>query len=458
MSFVLTLSRLQFAMTAFFHFIFVPLTLGLSTLIAIMMTLYYKTKKEEYKEMAKFWTKLFAINFALGVATGIVHEFEFGMNWSVYSRFVGDIFGAPLAFEGLMAFFLESTFVGVLVFGWDRVSDKVMLLASWLTAIGTNISAFWILVANGWMQHPVGSKLVEGLAGKKAVLTNFWAIVFNPVADTKFMHTITAGFIVSAVFVLSISAYHLLKGNRIDLFKKSAFIALVFGLLASFAELGIGHVHTVEVAKVQPTKIAAAEALWQTKTGPSLLLAAWADQKHMRNVFEIPSIPGSLSMMLYMKPNVKVEGLIDLQKQFSKIWGPGNYIPTSVNLVFWSFHLMIYLGTFFVLLFLVGLWKFKNLENSKTYLKVALYSLPLPYIASWLGWAMAEVGRQPWIVYPLNWKDATSVALKTAQAVSPITSSEIIISYVVFLIIFTGLAIADFYLLAKFASKAPEKH
>ncbi|WP_457569472.1 cytochrome ubiquinol oxidase subunit I [Desulfurobacterium sp.] len=457
MDFLLTLSRLQFAMTAFFHFIFVPLTLGLSTLIAIMLTIYYKTGNETYKEMAKFWTKLFAINFAIGVATGIVHEFEFGMNWSVYSRFVGDIFGAPLAFEGLMAFFLESTFVGILIFGWDRVPKKVHLMAAWLTAIGSNISAFWILVANGWMQHPVGSKLVEGLAGKKAVLTSFASIVFNPVADTKFMHTITAGFILSAIFVLSISAYHLLKGNNIDLFKKSAFIAIVFGLMASVAEMGIGHAHTIEVARVQPTKIAAAEALWETKKGPAIAIAAWADQKGQRNVFEIPSIPGTLSMMLYNSPSAEVKGLRDLQKEFEKVWGPGNYIP-PVNITFWSFHLMIYLGMFFVLLFAVGLLKFKNLENSKTYLKVALFSLPLPYIANWLGWAMAEVGRQPWIVYPLNWKDNTSVALKTAEAVSKITNFEILASYVIFLIIFTGLAIADFYLLAKYASKAPENH
>jgi len=457
MDFLLTMSRLQFAMTAFFHFIFVPLTLGLSILIAIMLTIYYKTGKEDYKVLAKFWTKLFAVNFAIGVATGIVHEFEFGMNWSVYSRFVGDIFGAPLAFEGLMAFFLESTFVGILLFGWDRVPKKVHLLAAWLTAIGSNISAFWILVANGWMQHPAGSKLVEGLAGRKAVLTSFADIVLNPAADIKFMHTITAGFILSAAFVLGISAYHLLKGNNVKLFKKSAFIAIIFGLIASVAEMGIGHVHTVETAKFQPTKIAAAEALWETKKGPAILLAAWADQNGQRNIIEIPSIPGSLSLMLYNNPNAEVKGLKDLQKEFEKVWGPGNYIP-PVNITFWAFHLMIYIGMFYVLLFFVGLLKFKKLENSKTFLKVALFTIPLAYIANWLGWAMAEVGRQPWIVYPFNYKDPTSVALKTAEGVSQITSAEILISYIVFLVIFSGLAFANFYLIGKYASKAPETH
>ncbi len=455
MDLVVTLSRLQFAMTAFFHFIFVPMTLGMSVLVAIMVTLYYKTGKEIYKRMAKFWTKLFAINFALGVATGIVHEFEFGMNWSVYSRFVGDIFGAPLAFEGLMAFFLESIFMGVLLFGWDRVPKKIHTLSAWLVAIGSNISAFWILVANGWMQHPVGAKLAVGPAGKKAVLTNFFDIILNPVADTKFMHTITAGFILSAIFVLGVSAYHLLKKNAVEMFKKSAYIAIIFGLISSLGELIIGHMHTVEIAKVQPTKIAAAEALWETQKGPTISLAAWADEKAQKNVFEIPTIPGLLSLMLYTDPNAKVEGLKDLQKKFEKIWGPGNYIP-PVNLTYWSFHIMVFLGSFFVLLFLLALLKYKDLENCHWFLKLAIISIPLPYIASWFGWAFAEVGRQPWIVYPANWQDPNSVALKTAEAVSKLTSVEVLISYIVFLVIFTGLAIADFYLLAKYASKVPQ--
>jgi len=223
MDFVLLVSRLQFAMTAFFHFIFVPLTLGLSTISAIMLTIYHRTGKEIYKDMAKFWVKLFAINFALGVATGLVHEFEFGMNWSVYSRFVGDIFGAPLAIEGLLAFFMESTFIGVYLFGWDKVPPKVHLLSGWLSAIGSNLSALWILVANGWMQHPAGAAVKQTIVGKRAELSDWWGVVFNSVADIKFWHTITAGFILSAIFVLSVSAYHLLRKQHVEFFKKSAF-------------------------------------------------------------------------------------------------------------------------------------------------------------------------------------------------------------------------------------------
>lgn len=461
MDFVLLVSRLQFAMTAFFHFIFVPLTLGLSTLSAIILTLHYTTGKEIYRDMAKFWAKLFAINFALGVATGLVHEFEFGMNWSVYSRFVGDIFGAPLAIEGLLAFFMESTFMGVFLFGWDKVPKGVHLLAAWLSSIGSNLSALWILVANGWMQHPVGAEVVQTLAGKRAEMKDWWAIVFNPVADVKFWHTATAGMVLSAVFVLAVSAYHLLKKQHVEFFKKSAYIALVFGLIASVGEVVIGDIHAHEVAKTQPTKLAAGEALWETKKGANLLLFAWADEKAQKNIVEIPvPIPGLLSFLAAHDFNAEIKGIKDLQKQFEAQFGSGNYIP-PVNFNFWAFHLMVYLGFYFVILFLVGLMKFRNLENSTGYLKLALYSLPLPYIACWLGWAFAEVGRQPWIVYPLTDDYGKilmpGIGLKTAQAVSPLTNVEVVITYVVFAVTFTALAIADFYLIAKFATKGPEK-
>lgn len=461
MDFVLLVSRLQFAMTAFFHFIFVPLTLGLSTLSAIMLTLHYATGKEIYRDMAKFWAKLFAINFALGVATGLVHEFEFGMNWSVYSRFVGDIFGAPLAIEGLLAFFMESTFMGVFLFGWDKVPKAVHLLAAWLSSIGSNLSALWILIANGWMQHPVGAKVEMAAAGKRAVLADWWAVVFNPVADVKFWHTATAGMILASVFVLSVSAYHLLKKQHVEFFKKSVYIALIFGLIASVGEVIIGDIHAHEVAKTQPTKLAAMEALWETKEGAPVLLAAWADEKAQKNVIEIPlPIPGLLSFLATHDFNGKLLGAKELQEMFKAQFGEGNYIP-PVNFVFWAFHLMVYLGFFFVILFAWGLMKYKNIENATGFLKVALYSLPLPYIACWLGWATAEVGRQPWIVYPLTDDYGKilmpEIGLKTAQAVSPLTSVEVVITYILFALTFTGLAIADFYLLAKFATKGPEK-
>jgi cytochrome d ubiquinol oxidase subunit I len=411
--------------------------------------------------MAKFWAKLFAINFALGVATGLVHEFEFGMNWSVYSRFVGDIFGAPLAIEGLLAFFMESTFMGVFLFGWDKVPKSVHLLAAWLSSIGSNLSALWILIANGWMQHPTGAEVVNTLAGRRAELTDWWAVVFNPVADVKFWHTTTAGMILSATFVLAISAYHLLKKQHVEFFKKSAYIALVLGFIASVGEIVIGDIHAHEVAKTQPTKLAAGEALWESKKGASILLAAWADEKAQKNVVEIPfPVPGLLSLLAAHDTNAKIKGIKELQKQFEAQFGPGDYIP-PVNFNFWAFHLMVYLGFYFVILFLVGLMKFKNLENSTGYLKLALYSLPLPYIACWLGWAFAEVGRQPWIVYPLTDDYGKvlmpEIGLKTAQAVSPLTNIEVVITYVVFAVTFTALAIADFYLIAKFATKGPEK-
>jgi len=461
MDFVLLVSRLQFAMTAFFHFIFVPLTLGLSTLSAIMLTLHYATGKEIYRDMAKFWAKLFAINFALGVATGLVHEFEFGMNWSVYSRFVGDIFGAPLAIEGLLAFFMESTFMGVFLFGWDKVPKSVHLLAAWLSSIGSNLSALWILIANGWMQHPAGAHVVQTLAGKRAEMADWWAIVFNSVADVKFWHTTTAGMILSATFVLAISAYHLLKKQHVEFFKKSAYIALIFGFIASAGEIVIGDIHAHEVAKTQPTKLAAGEALWETTKGANISLFVWADENAQKNVVEIPlPIPGLLSFLGAHDFNAEIKGAKDLQKQFEAQFGPGDYIP-PVNFTFWAFHIMVYLGFYFVILFLLGLMKFRNLENSTGYLKLALYSLPLPYIACWLGWAFAEVGRQPWIVYPLtdNYGEIINaqIGLKTAQAVSPLTNAEVVITYVVFVLTFVGLAIADFYLLAKFATKGPEK-
>ncbi|MEO2069045.1 MAG: pyridoxal-phosphate dependent enzyme, partial [Desulfurobacteriaceae bacterium] len=309
MDFVLLVSRLQFAMTAFFHFIFVPLTLGLSTLSAIVLTLYYKTGKEIYKEMAKFWAKLFAINFALGVATGLVHEFEFGMNWSVYSRFVGDIFGAPLAIEGLLAFFMESTFIGVFLFGWDKVPKGVHLLAAWLSSIGSNLSALWILVANGWMQHPTGAEVVKTLAGKRAEMTDWWAVVFNPVADVKFWHTATAGMILASVFVLSVRAYHLLKHQHVEFFTNSAYIALIFGLIASVGEIIIGDIHAHEVAKTQPTKLAAMEELGASiRTIPR---DAWFDL-----ILHSHDYPGMVGLFIHPASNRDVmagQGTIGLE-------------------------------------------------------------------------------------------------------------------------------------------------
>lgn len=271
----LILSRLQFAVTTSYHFLFVPLTLGLGILVALMETFYVKTGNETYKTMTKFWGKLFLINFAMGVVTGLVQEFQFGMNWSEYSRFVGDIFGAPLAVEALLAFFLESTFLGVWVFGWDRLSKKVHLLSIWLVAISSNLSALWILIANSFMQEPVGFTLRNG----RAEMTDFFALVTNPHVFYQFPHTVLSGFVTAAFFVMGISAYHLIKKNHSDVFRRSFHIAVVFGIISTFGVTGIGHLQGMYLVKTQPMKMAAAEAHWNTENPAGLLLVASIDQQ-----------------------------------------------------------------------------------------------------------------------------------------------------------------------------------
>ena len=513
---VASLSRLQFATTAYFHFLFVPLTLGISLFIAILMTAFLVTGKQIYREMARFWTKLFAINFAMGVATGITHEFEFGTNWAVYSRYVGDIFGAPLAIEALFAFFLESSFIGMLVFGWNRVNDVVMTLVAWAVAFGTNLSALWILIANGWMQHPAGGILKAGTweSGIRAELYNFSQVVFSPVADVKFLHTITAGMIVAAMFVLGISAYHLLKKQHVDFFKRSALAAAIFGMIASVSEVVIGDIHAHEVAKTQPSKFAAMEAIVESEKAAPILLAAWVskgeDGKY-EHAFALPlPIPGILSFLAYHSFSAQVPGMNDVQKymeiNFEKAMNNypqladiiknnvmmngqwPEFIP-PVNIVYWAFHIMVYLGFLFVFIFTAAFYYAKKgvLQDKSWILKVALYSIPLPYIASLLGWATAEVGRQPWVVYPLTevkhdangnilWdklfqnipamlkghEGITQVpgafmGLTTYKAVTPtLNVVEVGITFIGFLVIFTILSILDWWLIAKYAKKGPE--
>ena len=515
---VASLSRLQFATTAYFHFLFVPLTLGISLFIAILMTTYLVTGKQIYREMARFWTKLFAINFAMGVATGITHEFEFGTNWAVYSRYVGDIFGAPLAIEALFAFFLESSFIGMLVFGWNRVNDVVMTLVAWAVAFGTNLSALWILIANGWMQHPVGGILKAGtwVGGIRAELYDFTEVVFSPVADVKFMHTMTAGMIVAAMFVLGISAYHLLRKQHVDFFKRSALAAAIYGMIASVSEVMIGDIHAHEVAKTQPSKLAAMEAVVDSEKAAPILLAAWVTQDEngkYEYAFKLPlPVPGILSFLAYHDFNAQVPGLNDVQKYMEKNFENAekqypalaeiiennvklngqwpSFIP-PVNIVYWAFHIMVYLGFLFVFIFTVAFYYAKKgiLEEKPWILKVALYSIPLPYIASLLGWATAEVGRQPWVVYPLTevkhdangnilWNElfmqipalikegdkvvqthipGAFMGLTTYKAVTPtLTVLEVGLTFLGFLVIFTVLAVLDWWLIAKYAKKGPE--
>ena len=429
---VVLLSRLQFAAATMFHFLFVPLTLGLSVLVAIMETKYVKTGDEIYLRMTKFWGKIFLINFALGVVTGITLEFQFGTNWSRYSEYVGDIFGSLLAIEATVAFFLESTLVGVWIFGWRKLSKKAHATVMWLIAAAGNMSAIWILAANGWMQHPVGYTIRNG----RAELTDFTAVLFNKFAILEFFHTVPAAFILSAFFVMGVSAYHLLKKQNIDFFTKSFRMALVFGLIFSIFIVIEGDMHAVHVTETQPAKLAAMEAHWETTTRAPLHLFAIPDEKNEKNSVEIGSIPGLLSFLGYHDLNAEVKGL----KDFPKDERP----PVFLSL--FSFRTMVALGTLFPLLTIIGWFKRNRLVESPGYLKVMLFAIPLPYIAIELGWVLAEVGRQPWIVYGL---------MKTSDAVSPVAGSQVLISLIAFILVYGLLGAVGFYLIAKTAKEGP---
>ena len=430
---VVLLSRLQFAAATMFHFLFVPLTLGLSVLVAIMETKYVKTGDEIYLRMTKFWGKIFLINFALGVVTGITLEFQFGTNWSRYSAYVGDIFGSLLAIEASVAFFLESTLVGVWIFGWRKLSKKAHATVMWLIAAAGNMSAIWILAANGWMQHPVGYTIRNG----RAELTDFAAVLFNKFAILEFFHMIPAAFILSAFFVMGVSAYHLLKKQNIDFFTKSFRMALVLGLIFSIFIVIEGDMHAVHVTETQPAKLAAMEAHWETTTKAPLHLFAIPDEKNEKNSVEIGSIPGLLSFLGYHDFNAEVKGL----KDFPKDERP----PVFISL--FSFRTMVALGTLFPLLTIIGWFKRKRLVESPGYLKVMLFAIPLPYIAIELGWVLAEVGRQPWIVYGL---------MKTSDAASPVAGSQVLISLIAFILVYGLLGAVGFYLITKTAKNGPE--
>jgi cytochrome d ubiquinol oxidase subunit I len=429
----LMLSRLQFAVATFFHFIFVPLTLGLSILIAIMETVYVKTGDEEYLRMAKFWGKIFIINFAVGVVTGITLEFQFGTNWSRYSRYVGDIFGSLLAIEATLAFFLESTFLAVWIFGWKRLSPKMHALCIWLVALAANLSALWILIANAWMQHPVGYVIRNG----RAELDNFLAIVTQPFAFQIFFHTVSGAYILAGFFVMGVSAYHLLRRQHVSFFTKSFRLALGLALIFSLAELVQGHIHAGEVAKIQPTKLAAMESFWETKAGAPQVLFAIPDEKNERNLVEFGQIPKLLSLLAFHSPEATVKGLKDFPKEDRP----------PVLLTFAAFRLMVGLGVLFAVLSLWAWFKRKKLVDSPLLLKVLLYAIPLPYIALQAGWIVTEVGRQPWIVYGL---------MRTSDAVSPITASQVGTTLAAFIGVYGLLGAVAFYLIAKQARRGPE--
>ena len=439
------LARWQFGITSVYHFLFVPLTLGLSVLVAIMETLYVRTGNELYKRMAKFWGKLFLLNFSLGVVTGLVQEFQFGMNWSEYSRFMGDIFGVPLALEALTAFYLESVFIGLWLFGWDRLSRKVHLACIWLVAFASNLSALWILIANSFMQAPVGYVLRNG----RAEMTDFFALLTNSYVLRQYPHTLMGGLITAGVFVMAISAYHLLRKNQPEFFRPSLRIGLTCALIASLLAAGTGHLQAQHVAKAQPMKLAVMESLWETANPAPYLLFASIDQDKQQNSLEI-SVPGALSLLVHGSLDGEIKGIKELQAQYAQQYGPGNYVP-DIFPVFWSYRIMIGAGMWLLALTAFAFFQLRRnrLEQNPWLLRAIFWSLPVPYLANSAGWIVTEMGRQPWIVFGLQ---------RVEQAVSPnVSSGAVWTSLIGFTVLYGLLAVVGVHLLKKFACQGPEQ-
>ncbi|GIN87636.1 cytochrome ubiquinol oxidase subunit I [Heyndrickxia sporothermodurans] len=446
------LARFQFAVTTIYHFFFVPLSIGLVFMVALMETMYVMKKKEIYKKMAKFWGHLFLINFAVGVVTGIIQEFQFGMNWSDYSRFVGDVFGAPLAIEALLAFFMESTFIGIWIFGWDRLPKKVHLASIWLVSIGTMLSGFWILTANAFMQHPVGFALKNG----RAEMNDFLSLIKNGQLWVEFPHVITGALCTGAFFVAGISAYNLLKKRHIEFYKRSMKLAIIIGLIGSLGTALSGHGQAQYLVKTQPMKMAAAEAIWKDTPDPAPWSAfAIIDSAKKENKFEV-NIPYALSFLSYSKFEGDLKGMETLQKEYSqkydaKIGDGTNYIP-PVKTTYWSFRLMIGFGMAMILLSIIGiyLWKKDRLDRSKMFLKLLLPAISFPFLANTFGWIMTEVGRQPWTIFGL---------MTTADSVSPnVSAGSVLFSIIMYVLIFTVLAIIMVYLMIREIKKGPAAH
>ena len=436
---VLEIARWQFGITTVYHFFFSPLTMGLAVLTAILHTFYYRTNSDHYKLLTKYFGKLFIIIFALGVVTGIVLEFQFGMAWSEYSRFVGDIFGIPLAIEALLAFFLESTFIAVWLFGWGRLPKGIHLLSIWLVALGSNLSALWIIIANAWMQVPVGYVLNDG----RAELADFVAVMLNEQMLVMAQHTIIAAFVTGGLFMFGISAWQMLRKNQVEIFAKSARIALVFTAVSSLLVATTGHSQAQHTVQNQPMKMAAMEGLWETEQPASFSMFAIIDQENQttRREFRLPYM---LSVLAYNNATGEVKGMIDLQKEYEEAYGPGDYVP-PVAVVYWSFRLMVGLGMFFILYAITGLvlWWRDKLENSRLYLKIGTVAMFLPLVANSLGWIVTEIGRQPWVVHGL---------MLTRDGVSPnVSSGSMLLTTVVFTLVYGLLAAVAVYLVHRFA-------
>ncbi|MFJ3485066.1 cytochrome ubiquinol oxidase subunit I [Pseudomonas sp. NPDC090202] len=498
---VVDLSRLQFAMTALYHFLFVPLTLGMTFLLAIMESVYVMTGKQVYKDMTRFWGKLFGINFALGVTTGLTMEFQFGTNWAYYSHYVGDIFGAPLAIEGMMAFFLESTFIGLFFFGWDRLSRVQHLAVTWLVAIGSNMSALWILIANGWMQNPVGAEF--NFTTMRMELTSFSDLVFNPVAQVKFVHTVAGGYVTGAIFVLAISSWYLLKGRDTGFARRSFAIASAFGMASILSVIVLGDESGYEIGDVQKTKLAAIEAEWETEPAPAAFtLFGLPNQAEQRTDYavKIPYVMGIIAtrsvdkqvtgikdlviehqgrirngMLAYdllgkLRAGDKSEQTLTAFNAVKKDLGYGlllkrytdkvvdaneqqikqaalDSIP-KVASIFWTFRLMVLSGVLMLLLFACAFWASarKNESKKRWLLKWALFSLPLPWIATQTGWWVAEHGRQPWSI---------GEVLPVHLSASTLSTGDIMGSILALVGFYTVLLVIEMYLMIKFARLGP---
>lgn len=441
----LALARWQFALTTIYHFLFVPLTLGLSWLVAIMETIYVRTGNETYKRMAKFWGKLFLINFAMGVVTGIVQEFQFGMNWSEYSRFVGDIFGAPLAVEALLAFFIESTFLGIWIFGWDKLSKRTHAITMWLVAIASNLSAVWILIANSFMQQPVGYTLNP--ATGRAEMTDFFAVILNPNIWYQLPHTLAAGLATAAFFVLGISVYHLARKNEVDLFKRSFQLGAVFAVLASVLVALNGHSQAQHMVQTQPMKMAAAEALWNTENPASFSILTIGDLTQRNEVFSI-RIPRLLSLLAYNQLEGEVKGIYQLQAEYQQTYGAGDYIPPTA-VTYWTFRIMVGAGTVMIFLAIYALYRSlaEAFEMGPQISRIYLIGLTLPYLATSAGWILTEVGRYPWVVFGL---------VRLQDGVSQTVSvGELWASLIGYVLLYGLLAGATVYLLKKYAQAGP---
>lgn len=441
---VLSLARFQYAATTIFHFLFVPLSIGLVLIVSIMETMYVVKGKEIYKSMAQFWGKLFLINFAVGIVTGILQEFQFGMNWSEYSRFMGDVFGAPLAIEALLAFFMESTFIGIWLFGWKRLSKKVHLACIWLVTAGTSLSALWILTANSFMQHPVGFEIQDG----RAVMTDFWALLANPQLWVEFPHTLFGSFATGAFVVAGISAILLLRKKNLEFYKKSFNIAIVIGLISGLSLALFGHFQAQYLVQTQPMKMAASEGLWEDSEDPApWTVIASIDSKNGENNWTV-KIPYLLSYLSYGSFSGSVDGMNTLQQQYAEQYGEGNYVP-PVRTTFWSFRIMVLTGTLICLLALIGAWFARKgtLVKHRGYLKTMVAAISFPFIGGIAGWLMTEIGRQPWTVFGF---------MTTADSVSPnVSAGELLFSIITFLTMYTVLAVVMVYLFARVIRQGP---